>query len=209
MSFDHASIWTGIEQLALRYRVSLARLAQIAGLNPTAFNSSKRIAPNGRPRWPSTESVSRALEAVGCSFVDFAMMVESAGQIQPQLPTLGLSEIDLEESFLHNGKPIKDRWRSEPFVATNDADSYALLIDRELKAGILTRGTRLIVSPAASVKPGNLVLIGFVSGMFHFGTLKKQTVHRIEIQSINEGTPVEEYLLPDIAWYSRIIMIGL
>ena len=209
MSFDHASIWTGIEQVAIRYQLSLAKLAQIAGLNPTAFNSSKRIAPNGRPRWPSTESVSRALEAVGCSFVDFAIMVESLGQIQPQLPTLGLSEIDLEESFLDNGKPIKNRWRSEPFVATNDPDSYALLIDSDLKAGVLKRGTRLIVSPAASVKPGNLVLIAFTGGLFRFGTVKKQTVHRMEVQSVNEDSRIEEYLLPDIVWYSRITMIGL
>ena len=38
-------------------------LPRESGLDPTTFNKSKRITPDGRARWPSTESVAKALAA--------------------------------------------------------------------------------------------------------------------------------------------------
>ena len=53
----HSQIWTAIDRLAARARLSPSGLAKKAGLDPTTFNKSKRVTPEGRPRWPSTESV--------------------------------------------------------------------------------------------------------------------------------------------------------
>ena len=55
----HAQIWSAIDGLAKRSGLSPSGLAKRAGLDPTTFNKSKRITPDGRARWPSTESVGR------------------------------------------------------------------------------------------------------------------------------------------------------
>ena len=62
----HTDIWRAIDELATRYKLSPSGLAKKAGLDPTTFNKSKRITPEGRPRWPSTESVAKSLAATGC-----------------------------------------------------------------------------------------------------------------------------------------------
>ena len=59
----HNQIWTAIDRLAARAKLTPSGLAKKAGLDPTTFNKSKRVTPEGRPRWPSTESVAKALQA--------------------------------------------------------------------------------------------------------------------------------------------------
>ena len=59
--FTHTSIWTAIDRLAQAFGYSTSGLAKKAGLDPTTFNKSKRIGPDGKPRWPSTESLSLVL----------------------------------------------------------------------------------------------------------------------------------------------------
>src|SRR5882672_6369771 len=59
----HDQIWTALDRLAERAGLSPSGLAKRAGLDPTTFNKSKRITTDGRERWPSTESVSKALAA--------------------------------------------------------------------------------------------------------------------------------------------------
>ena len=51
--------------IAERYGFSASGLAKKAGLDPTSFNPSKRNGPDGRPRWPTTESIARVLQCVG------------------------------------------------------------------------------------------------------------------------------------------------
>ena len=48
-------VWAAIDALAERYSLSASGLAKRAGLDSTAFNKSKRLSADGRPRWPSTE----------------------------------------------------------------------------------------------------------------------------------------------------------
>lgn len=72
----HVQIWNAIDALAAKAGLSPSGLARRAGLDATAFNKSKRTATNGRPRWPSMESVAKALDATGVSLGEFAEMVE-------------------------------------------------------------------------------------------------------------------------------------
>ena len=72
----HDRIWAALDQLAKQAGLSPSALAIRAGLDATAFNKSKRTAPDGRPRWPSTESIAKALAATGTSFTEFAALVE-------------------------------------------------------------------------------------------------------------------------------------
>ena len=68
---SHDKIWQAIDRLATLFGYSPSGLAKQAGLDPTSFNKSKRFAPDGKPRWPSTESISRVLAATGATMSDF------------------------------------------------------------------------------------------------------------------------------------------
>ena len=48
---SHRAIWDGVDALARRHGHSVSALAKLAGLDPTAFNVSKRVSKDGRERW--------------------------------------------------------------------------------------------------------------------------------------------------------------
>ncbi len=75
----HAQIWNAVDRLAARAGLSASGLAKRAGLDPTTFNKSKRITPDGRPRWPSTESVAKILAATGTTIDTFVGLIGDGG----------------------------------------------------------------------------------------------------------------------------------
>lgn len=64
--------WARIDAIAANEGLSPSGLAKRAGLDPTTFNRSKRIRPNGSPRWPRLDSIARILIAVDMSLTEFA-----------------------------------------------------------------------------------------------------------------------------------------
>lgn len=72
---SHEAVWTAIDRLAERYKLSPSGLARRAGLDATIFNKSKRQAANGRERWPSTESIAKIIEATGSSVDEFMDLI--------------------------------------------------------------------------------------------------------------------------------------
>src|SRR3712207_2669101 len=95
---SHARIWAAIDRLAADHDLSPSGLARRAGLDPTTFNRSKRVAADGRPRWPSTESIAKILEATGARLGDFlGLLGERAGPraeagSSRAVPLLGLAQ---------------------------------------------------------------------------------------------------------------------
>src|SRR3954452_24688009 len=88
----HADIWNAVDRLAARAGLSASGLAKKAGLDPTTFNKSKRITVEGRPRWPSTESVAKALAATNVSIDTFVQLIEDAPRTVQSVPLLGLAQ---------------------------------------------------------------------------------------------------------------------
>ena len=78
--FSHEDIWNGIDRLATAHDLSTSGLAKKAGLDPTTFNKSKRQTPEGKPRWPSTESLSKILSVTGATLSDLTELIESKGK---------------------------------------------------------------------------------------------------------------------------------
>jgi CheY-like chemotaxis protein len=72
--FTHAQIWAAIDELARGKGWSNSRLAVRAGLDPTALNVSKRSL-DGKPRWPSTETISKLLAATDVDFAKFGAII--------------------------------------------------------------------------------------------------------------------------------------
>jgi orotate phosphoribosyltransferase len=85
--FSHAQIWQGLDKLAAKHGYSPSGLARAAGLDPTSFNKSKRISPDGKPRWLSTESLSKILHVTGSTMSDFIALLD-----QPTFAPLSIAE---------------------------------------------------------------------------------------------------------------------
>src|SRR4026209_1668709 len=89
----HAQIWTALDRLAAVAGMSPSGLAKKSGLDPTTFNKSKRITPDGRNRWPSTEWVARGRKATSPPIDPFGRLITSTGRAVVQaVPLIGFAE---------------------------------------------------------------------------------------------------------------------
>lgn len=84
----HTRVWNAIDALARRYSLSASGLAKRAGLDSTSFNKSKRVTGEGRPRWPSTESIAKML----ASFEDFTALITAESRVARPIPLIGLTQ---------------------------------------------------------------------------------------------------------------------
>ena len=109
----HRDIWRGIDALAAHHGLTPSGLARRAGLDPTAFNPSKREAADGRPRWPSTESLARVLDSVGSRFEDFAALVD--GRRGAIAPLIGFAQAGQDGFFDDAGFPVGGGWEEVRF----------------------------------------------------------------------------------------------
>src|SRR5919109_5347546 len=108
----HSEIWRALDRLAAKHGLSASGLARRAGLDPTAFNKSKRKSPTGKPRWPSTESVAKCLAATGESLSGFLSLIgeRSGVSLSRRLPTLGYSKAASSGMFDAEGHPSGKGW---------------------------------------------------------------------------------------------------
>ncbi|MFD2227271.1 helix-turn-helix transcriptional regulator [Microvirga arabica] len=73
----HRKIWQAIDTVAENCDLTASGLARKCGLDPTTLNVSKRIGPDGRERWPSTQTIARLLEVAEMDLKTFGELVES------------------------------------------------------------------------------------------------------------------------------------
>ena len=96
--FTHRQVWDAIDQIAEDHGMTASGLAKKAGLDSTTFNRSKRVSPDGRERWPSTESVAKILRVTGEPIDQFASLVDkSATSKARRLKTVPLIRDDVQQ----------------------------------------------------------------------------------------------------------------
>ena len=76
----HTDVWYAIDTFAQDHKMSCSGLAKRSGLDPTTFNKSKRWSKYGQPRWPSTNSIAKILDATGATLNDFIKYFAPAAQ---------------------------------------------------------------------------------------------------------------------------------
>jgi phage repressor protein C with HTH and peptisase S24 domain len=206
----HEAIWSALDALAKAKGMSASGLAKKAGLDATTFNKSKRVTPDGRARWPSTESVAKALEAAGASFDDFVAMVGGAksGSLASRrraLPLLGFAQAGDGGFFDDGGFPVGAGWDEVSFPDVADEKSYALEIAGDSMAPVYRDGDVVIVSPAAPVRRGDRVVVRTQDGEVLAKELKRKTAKTVELKSLNREHPDRVFKAEEIAWIARII----
>src|SRR5689334_23430690 len=106
----HDQIWVALARLAARAGLSPSGLAKRAGLDPTTFNRSKRVTSHGRERWPSTESIAKALAATGASIDTFARLVDDDAGGGRSVPLLDFALAGASGAFDEAGLPSGKDW---------------------------------------------------------------------------------------------------
>jgi phage repressor protein C with HTH and peptisase S24 domain len=202
----HAQIWTALDRLAARAGLSASALAKRAGLDPTTFNKSKRITPDGRARWPSTESVAKALAATGTAVDTFVSLITDSSEAAAQaVPLIGFAEAGAGGYFDDGGFPVGKGWDEIAFPAVNDEHAYALEISGDSMMPAYRDGDVIIVSPAAPIRRGDRVVAKTKKGEVMVKELKRKTGKSIELRSINSEHPDRSLPLRDVVWIARIV----
>jgi phage repressor protein C with HTH and peptisase S24 domain len=208
----HKSIWAAIDALAQDHGLSVSGLAKRAGLDPTTFNKSKRISRDGKPRWPSTESVAKILNATGSTLPDLVAHIASAGDGMRfsgrRVPVIGMAQAGSSGFFDDAGFPVGGSWDEVDFPDITDPHTYALEISGDSMEPVLREGDIVIVSPAAQVRRGDRVIVRTTGGEVMAKELTRRTATRVELSSVNQAYPGLELDTRDIAWISRIIWVG-
>ena len=202
----HAQIWGALDRLAARAGLSASGLAKKAGLDPTTFNKSKRITPDGRPRWPSTESVSKSLTATGCSVEAFVQLIdETAKPAAKAVPLIGFAEAGAGGYFDDGGFPVGKGWDEIPFPAVNDEHAYALVISGDSMKPAYRDGDVIVVSPGTPIRRGDRVVLRTSDGEVMIKELKRRTTRTLELASLTPAQTDRTLDAGDVAWIARIV----
>ena len=207
----HADIWFAIDALARKYGLTASALARRAGLDPTTFNKSKRITREGKPRWPSTESVAKVLEATGASLSDFVGYIDGGGaQTAATLPLidLGPRPVDGNRAFDATGRPLSGAWDEIPFPALDDPQAWALEVVGDGLEPWLRDGDVAIVSPAASVRRGDRVVVHTVTGELIVARLARRSARRLELNPPDPAAPCRNLAAEELEWMARIVWVS-
>jgi phage repressor protein C with HTH and peptisase S24 domain len=201
----HEDIWRGIDLLAVRHGLTASGLAKLAGLDPTSFNKSKRFAPgDGKPRWPSTESLAKVFEALGVGFEDFAALI--SGRRGRSVPLIGLARAGEGGFFNEAGFPVGEGWDAVDFPGHEVGEGlYALEITGHSMEPLYRPGDRVVVAPGESVRVGDRVVVGTRSGEVMAKVLAHRSAKRVELHSVNPDFAMRSLPSEDIAWIARIV----
>ncbi|HVV92141.1 MAG TPA: helix-turn-helix transcriptional regulator [Hyphomicrobiales bacterium] len=201
----HSRVWDALDRLAGANGLSASALAKRAGLDPTTFNRSKRHGPDGRPRWPSTESIAKVLDATGTQLDSFLGFLAPPPAAAPPIPLIGLAQAGKGGFFDDAGFPVGGSWDEVRFPNVHDEHAYALEISGDSMLPLYRDGDVIVVSPAAQRRRGDRVVVKTVEGEVLAKELKRETARLIELRSLNPDHPDRVLPLKEVAWIARIL----
>lgn len=209
--FSHGRIWAAIDAIAERHSLSPSALAKLSGLDATAFNKSKRWSAGGRPRWPSTESLAKILDATGVSIDEFMSLLKhrekSANDSETPgfVPLIGFAQAGSGGFFDDAGFPSGHGWEEIEAPAKTGEGAYALAVQGDSMMPLYRDGDLLIVDPEAKIRQGDRIVARTRDGEVMAKILKRSKADTIVLASLNVEHPDREFRHRDIEWMARIV----
>jgi phage repressor protein C with HTH and peptisase S24 domain len=200
----HDQVWAALDRLAERAGLSASGLAKKSGLDPTTFNRSKRITSDGRERWPSTESVAKALAATGHSIDSFVQLIGNTAPVGRSVPLLDLAQATAGSHFDDHGFPTGKGWDEISLPSVDGEHAYALEISGDQMKPVYRDGDVIVVSPATPIRRGDRVVVKTASGEIMIRELKRRTAKTLELQTLN-GDADRTLSAADVEWIARIV----
>lgn len=210
---SHERIWSALDALAREHALSASGLARRAGLDPTAFNKSKRWSADGRARWPSTESLAKVLDATGATLEDLIGLIagqqgeshRSTGEPISGIPLLGLAQAGAGGYFDDAGFPSGQGWDMIEFPGAAKRPVYALTVHGESMLPLYRHGDVLIVEPGAAVRRDDRVVVKTAQGEVMAKILHHRTSGSVTLRSFNPDHPDRMLNNGEIEWIARVV----
>lgn len=201
---QNGDVWRALDTIATLNGLSPSGLAKLAGLDATAFNKSKRISKEGRPRWPSTESIARALSATGVDYVEFAGLV--SGHSGLTIPVIEYPDAAGDDLFNESGIPTSPRWDQAEFPGSEfDESCFALEIVGTAFEPAYRAGDRIIASRRMEVRRQDRVIVKALNKTLHLGVIARQTSQKLELRPLVSREPDASLEIDEIDWVARIL----
>lgn len=204
---SHDRIWSAIDHLAERNNLTASGLAKRAGLDATSFNRSKRVSPDGRKRWPSTESVAKILAATGATLDDFLRLIEPRSpETRIAVPLIG-SESAVGQIGA-NGLPGNGAVVEEVALPGLGSERcFAIEVRNGILAPLYRDGDVLVVSPTAAIRKGDRVVTCLDGGDILVAELKRRTARAAELSAPVPGDPDRIVPTSEITWMARVMWV--
>lgn len=204
---SHERVWAAIDALAARHGMTASGLARKAGLDATSFNKSKRVSPEGRERWPSTESISKILRATGATLEDFLRLVEPSGSLRrSMIPMIAMPQASAGKILTDEGLPTGGPgWDEIEFPDFGQEKVFALEITGDTMAPLYRDGDILIVSPTANPRKGDRVVICTTGGEILAQELKRRSAKTVDVTSLARTGEERSIPTEEVVWIARIM----
>lgn len=232
---QHADVWRGIDKLAAKHGLSASGLARRAGLDPTAFNPSKRITREGRPRWPSTESLSKILTVTGEPFVDFVMLTgasgsdpnghggtAAAGFDQPvsggrvsmrlpgarTIPVITLERLAAGDCFDGAGLPSGPGWGHLDFAGAAGREAFGVEITGHDFDPVYRDGDTVVASRSAEIRRSDRIIIGTASGTALVRKVVRHDADGYYVEAIRQAGQPQFVPQDQVRFAARILWVS-
>lgn len=210
MPLSHSQLWKAIDSLARHEGLSVSALARRAGLDATSFNPSKRFGPGEppRPRWPSTESLTRILAATGLSLGEFAALARDGVERPAAVPLLGMAQAGQDGYFDDAGLPVGDGWDQTDLPRPKDS-LLSLRIVGDSMDPLYREGDRIIVDrEATEVRKGDRVVVRTTGGETLAKEIGALTAQVVTLASVNPAYGARTLARNEIVWMGRILWVS-
>lgn len=157
-------LWEVLDALALEQGLTPSGLARAAGLDPTTFNPSRRIGPQGEMRWMALPTLLRALDVLKISPANFIRRLEGEGRGQGAAPVrrlrgLPLSRLRGNGLFDSAGHPTGVLWENVTLPCAVTGDAYAVRVDTDALEPLLRESCSLVMMPDMPPRRSDRVLL--------------------------------------------------
>lgn len=205
---SHERVWAAIDLLASKHDMSTSGLARRAGLDPTTFNESKRVAHGGRPRWPSTESIAKILDVTGARLEEFAALIEgtpdNAAPAWAFSALPGLLNADSQPFLGPEGPPdtaniaLSQKPEGE-FTYTVKDDSYL---------PVYRPGDIIIADVSVPIRRGDRILLKLKTGGILVSSLEQRMPGFLQVADFGREPEIHLLRHSEIDWLARILWVS-
>jgi phage repressor protein C with HTH and peptisase S24 domain len=203
----HEQIWTALDRLAARAALSPSGLAKRAGLDPTTFNKSKRITVDGRERWPSTESLAKALAATESSIDAFVELIGDGTRPAPSVPLLAWAAAAQRGHFDDDGHPAGKGWGEVALPHAGDEHAFALEMSGDALSPAYRDGDVLLVSPLAAIRRGDRVVVKRRDGEIVVACLQRRTAKLLELTVLGSAQSDRTLAAAEVELIARVVWV--
>ena len=197
----HEEIWNAIDALAASRSVSVSRLARNAGLDPTTFNRSKRVSPDGRLRWPSTESISKVLTSTGASLAE---MMQFPGA-SVRVPVIGIAHAGNSQHLGDGGEIKGTAWQEIVLPLPSGGRTVAFKVEGDSMLPLYREGDMLVVDPNGPMESGDRVVVRTSEGDVMAKELAARDENAVVLRALHDAQKDMTYRTDEVEWMGRIV----